>query len=60
MTKTNIVRVLIIIFFTAIVFYNLGVSYVLKHQEIESVRGGYEVTVFDNIFFYETDKYKNF
>lgn len=56
MTKTNIVRVLIIIFFTALIAYNLGVSYVIKHQEISKARGGYEVTIFDNTFFYETEE----
>jgi hypothetical protein len=56
MKKTTIAQILFIIIIVAIVFYNLGVSYVLKHQEIEATRGGYEVTVFDNVFFYETDK----
>jgi len=56
MKKTTIAQILFIIIIVAIVFYNLGVSYVIKHQEIESVRGGYEVTIFDNTFFYETDR----
>lgn len=56
MKKIQIAQILLIIFFVAIIFYNLGVSYVIKHQVPRAVSGGYEIEVFGNVFYYATEE----
>lgn len=56
MNKVRIAQIIFIMVIIATIFYNLGVSYVIKHQEISKAPNGYEVTIFDNVFYYETEE----
>lgn len=53
MNKINLVKIILVIIATAIVFYNLGIARTLKNLEPHAVNGGYEITVFDETWFYE-------
>lgn len=48
----NKIKLVIILILTAIVFYNLGISATLKNLEPHAVKGGYEITVFGETWFY--------
>ena len=53
MKKTTIVKIILIIITTAIVFYNIGISVTLKSLQPKAVADGYEITVFGETFFYQ-------
>ena len=52
MSRITIAKIIIVIITTAIIFYNLGISVTLKNLEPHAVNGGYEITLFDNTYFY--------
>lgn len=51
--KINLVKIILIIIATAIVFYNIGISVTLKNLQPHVVGDHYEVTVFGETFIYE-------
>lgn len=53
MKKITIVKIILAILTTAIVFYNLGISATLKNLKPHRVGDHYEVTVFGETFLYE-------
>jgi hypothetical protein len=50
--KVNLIKIVLIIITTAIVFYNLGISATLKNLEPHATANGYEITVFGETWFY--------
>jgi hypothetical protein len=53
MKKTTIVKIIIAFITSAIIFYNLGISAVLKNAQPRKVADGYEIEVFGQVYFYE-------
>lgn len=53
MKKIIIAKMLIIATVLALIFYNLGIAVTLKNLKPRAVNGGYEITLFDNVYFYE-------
>lgn len=51
--KINLIKIILIIITTAIVFYNIGISVTLKNLQPHAVGDHYEVTVFGETFIYE-------
>lgn len=53
MKKITIIKIVLVILTTAIVFYNLGISATLKNLEPHKIGDHYEITVFGETFLYE-------
>lgn len=51
--KITLVKIVLIIITTAIVFYNIGIAVTLKTLKPHAVNNGYEIEVFGQIYYYE-------